>query len=190
MNRLALLPSFVLLALLLGAQTAAAALPKAGDTLPDLVVKAQPLPVETAYLGLPAGATSFRLSQVKADFLLVEIYSMYCPRCQAEAPAVNRLFERLKAAPEGQKIKFLGIAAGNSDFEVNFFRKKYQTSLPLFQDADYTLHKGFGAVGTPSYFVLKPAPGGRGFSVVFSQEGQFEDADAFHDKVLRAAGLR
>lgn len=190
MNRLSLPPLFVLLTLLLVAQPSAAAMPKVGETLPDLVVKAQPLPAEAAYLGLPAGAKSFRLSQIKAEFLLVEIYSMYCPRCQAEAPAVNRLFERLKAAPEGQKLKFLGIAAGNSDFEVNFFRKKYQTTLPLFQDADYALHKGFGAVGTPSYFVLKPAPGGRGFSVLFAQEGQFEDANAFYDKVLRAAGLR
>jgi peroxiredoxin len=190
MNRTTLLALSLLCLLLLAAQPAAAGLAKAGDALPDLEVKAAPLPGEAAYLGLPAGTKSFRLSQIKAEVLLVEIYSMYCPRCQAEAPAVNRLFERLQAAPEGGRIKFLGIAAGNSDFEVNFFRKKYQAALPLFQDADYALHKGFGAVGTPSYFLLKPAPGGRGFRVLHAQEGQFGDENAFFEQLLRTARLR
>jgi len=189
MNRLAATP-FVLLLLLFMAAPALAARPKTGDVLPDLEVKAAPQPGEAAYLGLPAGVKSFRLSQVKAEALLVQIYSMYCPRCQAEAPAVNRVFERLRASPQGQKLKFLAIAAGNSPFEVEFFRKKFQSPVPLFQDADYALHKGFKEVGTPSYFVLKPAPGGRGLAVHFFQEGQFEDENAFFDQVLRAAALR
>lgn len=176
--------------LLLFCLTAQAAKPKTGDLLPDVEIKAQLKPGEAAYLGLPEGAKSFRLSQIKAEALLVEIFSMYCPRCQAEAPAVNRVFERLKASPQGQKLKLVAIGAGNSAFEVDVFRKKYQCAMPMIPDADYVLHKVFGAVGTPSYFVLKPAPGGRGMSVLFFQEGQFEDENAFFEQVLRAAALR
>ena len=167
-----------------------AAKPKAGDVLPDAEVKAQLKPAEAAYLGLPEGAKSFRLSQIKAEALLVEIFSMYCPRCQAEAPAVNRVFQRLMASPQAQKLKFLAIGAGNSPFEVEYFGKKYQSAMPLVPDVDYALHKAFMAVGTPSYFVLKPAPGGKGFSVLFFQEGQFEDEKTFYDQVLGAAALR
>lgn len=176
--------------ILILAAPALAAKPNPGDMLPDVEVKSRLKPAEAAYLGLTEGAKSFRLSQIKAEALLVEVYSMYCPRCQAEAPAVNRLFERLKASPQGQKLKFLAIGAGNSAFEVEFFRKKFQSPMPMVPDADYTLHKAFMAVGTPTYFVLKPAPGGKGLSVLFFQEGLSEDENAFYEQVLRAADLR
>jgi len=184
MNRLA--AALILIFLL--AAPALAANPKAGDTLPDQTVKAQLSPAEAEYLGLPAGTQSFRLSQIKAEALLVEIYSMYCPRCQAEAMPVNRVFARLKASPEGKRIKFLAIGAGNSPFEVEFFRKKYQAKMPMLPDADYTLHKVFGSVGTPSFFVLKP--GAKGLGVAFFLEGVFADEDDFYAQVLRAAALR
>lgn len=179
-----------LLAGLLAALPAQAAKPKEGDVLPDLEAKAQLKPSEAAYLGLPEGAKGFRLSQIKAETILVEIFSMYCPRCQAEAPAVNRVFERLMASPQGQKFKFVAIGAGNSQFEVDFFRKKYQAAMPMIQDADYVLHKAFMAVGTPSYFVLRPLPGGKGLKVLYFHEGQFEDENAFFDEVLRASTQR
>ncbi|MBA4358352.1 MAG: TlpA family protein disulfide reductase [Desulfovibrio sp.] len=179
-----------LLTLLLLCTPALAAKPKVGDTLPDLEVKAAPSASEAAYLGLAPGAKSFRLSQIKAPVLLVEIFSMYCPRCQAGARGVNRVFEALNALPQGQKLKFLGLGAGNSAFEVDVFRKQYQIPLPLFQDADYALHKAFGSVGTPSYFVLKPVPGGKGFQVLFFQEGVFTDEQDFLDLVLRASGVQ
>jgi len=169
---------------------ALAAKPKAGDAIADVEVKAKLKPAEAAYLGLAEGAQSFRLSQIKAEALLVHIYSMYCPRCQAEALAVNRVFERLAGSPQGQKFKFASIAAGNSPFEVEVFRKKFQSPMPLIADPDYALHKAFMAVGTPSYFVLKRAPGGKGFTVLFALEGQFEDENAFFEQVLRAAALR
>jgi len=186
MNRLAAtLALFFLLA-----APALAAKPKAGDALPDVEVKVRLAPAEAAHLGLPADTKSFRLSHIKAEALVVEIFSMYCPRCQAEAPAVNRVFERLANSPQGQKIKFLAIGAGNSAFEVDVFRKKFQAPMPMVPDADYVLHKIFGSVGTPSYFVLRRAPTGRGFSVAFFQEGQFEDENAFFEQLLRAAALR
>jgi peroxiredoxin len=174
--------------LLLFAAAARAASPKAGDVLPDLVVKAQLQPGEAEYLGLPAQTQSFRLSQIKADALVVEIYSMYCPRCQAEAKAVNRVFARLAASPEGARVKFVAIGAGNTPFEVEFFRKKYQTQMPMLPDADYALHKAFMSVGTPAFFVLKPGKGG--LSVAFFREGAFLDEDAFYDQLLRAATQR
>ena len=49
-----------------------------------------------AYLGLGPKAR-FSLDQVDADILIVEIFSMYCPICQREAPRVNALYEKLGA---------------------------------------------------------------------------------------------
>ncbi|GAB6124805.1 peroxiredoxin family protein [Humidesulfovibrio idahonensis] len=189
MNRLAApLLALLLFAASIFTTAALAANPKAGDVLPDQEVKVLLTPAEAEYLGLPAGTRSFRLSQIKAEALLVEIYSMYCPRCQAEAQAVNRVFARLAASPEGKRLKFLAIGAGNSPFEVEFFRKKYQVQMPMLPDASYALHKVFGSVGTPSFFVLKP--GAKGLGVAFFQEGAFLNEDDFYAQVLRAAALR
>jgi len=173
--------------LALSAAPAQAAAPKVGDVLPDLPVTARLTPAEAAALGLPANAQSFRLSQIKAQVLLVEVFSMYCPRCQAAAPAVNRLHERLAAAPQARELRFVALGAGNTAFEVDFYRKKYNTPMPLLPDEDYSLHKAFRAVGTPAFFVLKPLPGGRGLQVLLFHEGQPEDEDAFFAQVLDAA---
>lgn len=178
-----------LLALLLLCAPALAK-PKVGDILPDLTIKAAPQPAEAAYLGLPPSVKSFRLSQIKAEALLVEIFSMYCPRCQASAKSVNGMFNNLTALPQGQKLKMLGIGAGNSAYEVSVFRKQYEIPLPLLQDGDYTLHKAFGTVLTPAYMVLKPAPGGKGFQVLLFQEGVIADYQAFLEQALRVSGLQ
>lgn len=168
----------------------ALAKPKVGDILPDLEVKAAPLAPEAAYLGLAPGSKSFLLSQIKAEALLVEIFSMYGPRCQASAKAVNEMFENLTKLPQGQKLKMLGLGAGNSAFEVDTFRKKYDLTMPVFQDGDYTLHKALGTVLTPAYMVLKPVPGGKGFKVLYFQEGTCADYQAFLDHVLRVSGVQ
>lgn len=180
----------LLLALHLASGVALAAKPKAGDTLPDLEVKDVVQPQDAAYLGLAPGAKSFKLSQIKADALLINVFSMYCPRCQADAGAMNTLFEQLKADPKAQGLKVIGIGAGNSPFEVNFFRKKYKSPIPMFQDADFALHKILSSVGTPSFFVLKPRAGGKGFDVTFFQEGASEDHEALRKTVLEAAGIK
>jgi len=168
----------------------ALAKPKVGDILPDMEIKAAPLPAEAAYLGLATGSKSFRLSQIKAEALLVEIFSMYCPRCQASARHVNQVFENLTKLPQGQKLKMLGLGAGNSAFEVNAFRKQFEIPVPLFQDGDYALHKTFGNVYTPTYMLLKPAPGGKGFQVLHLQEGPFANGEEFLENMLRVSGVQ
>lgn len=160
---------------------------KAGDILPDVLIHGQPSLQHAAYLGLPLGVTSFRLSQIEAELVLVEIFSMYCPRCQAVAPKLNRVFERLKASPLGGSLKFVALGAGNTPFEVDYFCKKYHASMPMFPDTDYSLHATFGNVGTPSFFVLRALPGGKGFKVIFAHEGQPESEDAFFEQIRRAA---
>lgn len=185
MNRLAaVLPCLLLCALLAG--PALAAKPKAGDVLPDVEARTQLMPKDAAALGLGAGAVSMRLSQIKADTLLVKIYNLYCPRCHTDAPKVNRLYERLLAAPQARGLRFVALGVGDTPAEVEFFRKKHGSPMPLLPDTDYVLHKALKSVGAPSYFVLRPLPGGKGLKVLFFLEGGFDDENAFFDQVLRA----
>jgi len=142
-----------------------------------------------AYLGVSPGEGGLRLSQVKAEFLLVEVFSMYCPYCQAEAPGVNALYERLGKSPAAGRIKLLGIGAGNTPFEVDFFRDKYKVPFPLFPDQDFLCHQALSGPGTP-YFMLLKADRAGGFTVLHSHMGGFGDPARFLDTLLAKAGLR
>jgi len=81
-------------------------------------------PSERSYLGL-SDDRHFRIQDVKAAVVIIEIFSMYCPFCQREAPVVNRLYNKIEGNTSIKgKIKLIGIGAGNSSFEVGIFKKK------------------------------------------------------------------
>ncbi|MFO7749485.1 MAG: redoxin domain-containing protein [Desulfobacteraceae bacterium] len=135
------------------------------------------------YLGLNNGKT-FALSDIKADMVIIEIFSMYCPICQAEADKVNRLFELIQADDLlKERVKLIGIGAGNSEFEVDFFRKNYRIAFPLFSDGDFTIHKKIGEVQTPCFIALAP---GKALEVFYCREGRFKDPGQFLDSLVKS----
>jgi thiol-disulfide isomerase/thioredoxin len=141
---------------------AAGKTPAVGDRLVDLRL---PMP-ESAdtrdYLGLPPG-NSFSVTAIAGKILVIEIFSMYCPHCQREAPAINRLYQAIQdSEPLRDRVKMIGIGVGNSTFEINHFRKHYSILFPLFPDEDFTIHKAIGEVRTPFFIVAALGPNGNG----------------------------
>lgn len=129
---------------------------------------------QAAYLGAPEQGP-FTLADVDSDYVIIQIFSMYCPFCQAEAPHMAAFFDLLKQSPLTGKLKLLAIGAGNSQYEVDYFRDKYGLTFPIFSDGDYVIHKHIGEVGTPYYFLIKRD----GLKVVHEQQGRFETPEAF-----------
>lgn len=150
-----------------------------------------PAPQETRhieYLGVQAG-TRFTLGQISGDMVIIEIFSMYCPICQKEASHVNELFDIIRQNPKlADRIKLLGIGAGNSAFEVDFFKKKYNIRFPLFADSDFSLHKQIGEVRTPHFFGLRLSENDA-FDVFYSQSGEIHDTKKFLQMLINASGL-
>ncbi len=141
--------------LLLGYPSAclSAGIPATGDLFPSEDLKIPDDEVYISYLGLDGSKDTFKLQDIKADLAVVQIFSMYCPVCQREAEEVNNLFWLMEQRAVDDKVKLIGIAPGNSDFEVSVFREQYDIPFPLIADADYEWHKIMGEVGTP-YFLL------------------------------------
>ena len=152
--------------------------PQVGSPFPSILVPTPEDPPHKRYLGLPE-KKSFNVSEVSARVLIIEIFSMYCPFCQREAPSVNKLFETMNSEPTlREKVKLLGIGAGNSNFEVEIFRNKFGVKFPLIPDPDYKLHKALGEVRTPYFFVLSLSPQSQP-RVIYSKLGGIGNIQSF-----------
>jgi thiol-disulfide isomerase/thioredoxin len=164
--------------------------PKVGSPMPAIELPMLNNPADLQYLGLSAGGKSFRINQVKAKVVILQIYSMYCPYCQAEAPNVNRLYSTIENNPAlKDKIKIVGIGAGNTQFEVGTYKKKYAVTLPLVPDDDFKIHKIMGEVRTP-YFIAVKLSGKGQTEVIYSRLGALGDIDLFLKQIVTLSGLK
>ncbi|WP_022661505.1 TlpA family protein disulfide reductase [Paucidesulfovibrio longus] len=158
-----------------------------GDALfPDLLLSGRLAPGQLDYLGV--SSTPLRLSDIKAEFLFVEIFSMYCPYCQRDAPGVNKLYERARKSGLADRLRFVGVGTGNTQYEVGFYAEKFATPFPLLPDEDYALHEALGNVGTPYFLLLRNAGRDR-LEVVSAHEGSPESLEKMFDEMLQKGGL-
>lgn len=170
-------------------QALATAAPQRGDVFPAINLTIPKVPEYRDYLGLE-GEGEFKIPQIKAEAVIIEIFSMYCPHCQREAPRVNELYEAIEQSPEYKgKFKILGIGAGNSSFEVEVFREKYKVPFPLFPDADLSIHERLGGVRTP-YFIGVKIRGDGTNEVFYSKLGGFKRADEFLQLMIKLSGIK
>lgn len=171
-----------------GASTSADMKPlPVGQTFPDISFTGPLTDKEAKDLGVGAGGKPFTLQQIKAQAVILVVFSMYCPFCQREAPELNTMHALLKSKGLSGKIRLVGLGAGNSPFEVNVFREKFSTPFPLIPDQDFTAYKQLGQVGTPFYYVLKRQKDG--FVIVDTQLGCVTSAEAFINAALEKTGL-
>jgi len=163
--------------------------PAIGGTLPQIRLPIPKDPGEKSYLGI-SGEGYFKVSQINASTVIIEIFSLYCPQCQASAPEVNALYQMIEQIPDlKDRIKMIGIGAGNSFLEVNTFKEKYKVPFPLFPDQDFKIHKDLGEVRTP-YFIVIKIKKDRTTEIVLSQEGPFGEAETFLQKILTDSGRK
>ncbi|NMC50563.1 MAG: redoxin domain-containing protein [Desulfovibrio sp.] len=157
-----------------------------GATFPDLSLGADLSPEHRAYLGIAKKTGPASLADISAPVVVVEIFSMYCPHCQKEAPALNALFDILERNGHAGRVKMLGIGAGNSAMEVDIFRVKFEPRFPLVPDQDFTRHDACGRVGTPFFYVLARKPGEAAYTVVISRLGRMDSPESFAKDILAA----
>ncbi|WP_264981877.1 TlpA disulfide reductase family protein [Pseudodesulfovibrio portus] len=151
------------------------------DVFPDLELTGSLTAEQAAHLGVETAP--LKVSDIKGDYLLVEVFSLYCPICQRDAPEVNALRRALAASDVGSAIRFIGIGAGNTPFEINFYAKKYEADFPLFHDEDFVAHKALENVGTPAFYLVDLKAG---LKLIFFHEGEMDDHKVMLDSLLKA----
>ena len=140
------------------------------------------------YIGVKAGDT-FTVDDMASEVVVVEIFNMYCPFCQREATHVNELFTLVDGREDlNRRLKIIGIGVGNSNYEVDFYRRSYSVQFPLFADKDFEIHEKVGKVRTPCFFILK-RDAHRRFRVAFVHSGGFKTPEAFLKEIIKHGGL-
>src|SRR5512139_2937148 len=163
--------------------------PVKGEQLPTVNLPVPKNADEKSYLGFPSSGF-FKIPQIRSKVVIVEIFSMYCPYCQKDAPGINELYTLIENDPDLKgKIKLIGIGAGNTPFEVGVYKKNYTVPFPLFPDQDFTIHKACGEVRTPYFIVVRINEDGSHL-IVHSQLGEYPGAKPFLELVLKSSGLQ
>ena len=109
--------------------------------------------------------------------------------CQREASVVNDVYRKIEANENWRgRIKMIGIGVGNSDYEVNHFRKRYGVPFPLFADGDSQILKKLGNIRTPYFIGIRINPDGT-HQVFYSKLGGVGNAGRFLNNMLKKSGL-
>ena len=163
---------------------AADAPPPEGGVFPNINLPVPEKLEEQQYLGLE-GKGTFTVSKIKARVVILEIFSMYCPFCQKEAPNVKALHRMIAQNEDlNKRIKMIGVGAGNSPFEVNTYKSAYGMTFPHFADTDFSIHDALGKVRTP-YFIVIKLGGDKPPKVIYSKVGGIGDPHSFLELIAK-----
>ena len=144
--------------------------------------------LEKSYIGI-SGSGNFKVGQIKAKVLIIELFNFYCPHCQHAAPRVNELYQEIQGRSDiNEKVKIIGIGIGNSPYEVSSFREKYQVPFPLFSDQSMSISKMLGVEATPTFIGAKVNDKGSQEQFYF-KAGEFQDAPQFLAEIIKSSGL-
>jgi thiol-disulfide isomerase/thioredoxin len=158
-------------------------------SVPLFELQSPRLDTDKRYLGLTGGG-AFKFTEIKAEVLIVEVLSMYCPHCQKEAPNINKLYRMIEDRPDLRgRVKMIGIARKNSPFEADVFRERYKILFPLFSDGDGSISKSLGVYGTPTFICVKINTNGSYEGLLF-KAGRLKNVNDFLEELLGRAGMR
>jgi peroxiredoxin len=168
---------------------AASSSPVKGGKLPIISLPIPKNSYEKIYLGL-SGEGFFKISQIKAKGVLIKIFNLYCPICQSTALAMAEIYHQIENNPElKNKIKLIGIGAGNNLLEIEFFKQNYNIPFPIFPDENFKIHQALGEVRTPFFIALKMEKDGS-HEIVHTHLGGLTNARAFLDLMVEAYGIK
>lgn len=154
--------------------------------LPSITLPIPGNPTEKSYLGLSRGGRTFKLHQIKAQAVIIKVFNIYCPGCQATATAMTELYHRIQNDPDlRNKIRLIGIGAGNTPYEIKVFRETHKIPFPIFADEDFTIYHALGETKTP-YIIAARINRDGSQDVVYTQPGALTEAGSFLELILDA----
>jgi peroxiredoxin len=173
---------FLTLLLFYGFFAASHSIQKTPSHFPNVIFKNALSTKEQVYLGIQ-GKNTFTLNDIKRPFLLVELTNTYCVSCKKNIKIFNDIYKKTSSDKQlNKKIAVIGIAIGNNEREVEYFKKEHAILYPIVIDPEFTVHKALGEPRVPfTMFMRKDA---QEKELIFKvHTGVFESADKLLDEL-------
>ena len=123
------------------------------------------LPVEVGTSAPEVRATDLRgrpvkLSDLRGQVVLLNIWATWCGPCQQEMPSMERLYRQLR--PEGLRIVAVSIDAGegqpdadgHAGGDVAGFARDYALSFDIWRDPSAKIGRDYRTTGVPESFLV------------------------------------
>ena len=154
-----------------------------GKPLPPIQLPLPDDPAQRAYLGVPENGF-FKIAQIQAEFVILEIMSVFCPKRKKNAPKINQLHQVISKDPELEAgIRLIAVAMGNSRAQASAYARQYQVAFPVLPVAEAEIADKLGGVQTPTLLIVGPES-----EVVYLHEGAVDDIDALLEVVWALYG--
>jgi peroxiredoxin len=89
-------------------------------------------------------------ADIEGNPAVLIFWTAWCPSCKEEAPVLNKLAEKY----DGKGIRVLGINIGEGEARVKEGIKDFGIKYDVARDADSSVAKRFGVIGTPTIVFL------------------------------------
>lgn len=94
--------------------------------------------------------TSVSFADIQGEPAVLVFWTAWCPSCKEEAPEINKLVAEFG----GKGVRVLGINIGEGEARVREGIKDFGIEYDVVRDADTTVAKRYGVVGTPTIVFL------------------------------------
>ncbi len=92
-----------------------------------------------------------RLSALRGQVVLVNLWTTWCPPCREEMPSMERLWEQLR----GRDFKLLAVSQDEDGRRVvEPFVQEMRLSFPVLLDPEHQVGDRYGVWGYPETFVI------------------------------------
>jgi peroxiredoxin len=92
------------------------------------------------------------LAAYRGRVLFVNFWATWCAPCREEAPALQVLYERLRA--EGFAVLAISIDDAGAREKVESFVRDLSLDFPVLLDADQRVYRAYQAYGVPETFLV------------------------------------
>ncbi len=118
-----------------------------GDPFPDLEFYGLLEPGDYPKLGLGKTSGPFRLSEIPGRVLVLEFFNKACVPCQTHVRQVEAAYQEILERGLGERIRVLGVAAGNLPKYLGRYRKRRKLTYPITADPHFEQWRRIGDPG-------------------------------------------